>query len=132
MTRRPGTGEVGEPTELPVDPEVGLFALRYPSGTRGPKLTHDVALLLGESGPFWQCYCEDATIDDNDSCKHVRDARRRWVERGRHDWMRRRTLTAHVFCRSCSAVRQADGRLDAAPCRRTTVGPPGISLRSPS
>lgn len=75
--------------ELPTDPGVALFALRYPSGSRGAKVTHDVVLLSTERGPAWQCYCEDATLDDADPCKHVTDARKRWVAAGHHDWMRR-------------------------------------------
>ena len=117
-----------EPLEvLAVDPAVGLYALRYPSGSR-ENVTHDVVLLLTESGPAWQCYCEDATLGGEDACKHVVDARRRWVALGRHDWMRRPRI-AYAFCRSCGGVRQADGHLDAAPCRRATLGPPRVTTR---
>lgn len=114
---------------MPVDARVAVAAWRYTSRSRGPKVTHDVSILLGDTGPAWDCTCESMTmgegkLDASGLCIHAADARRRWVASGHHDWMRRPRIP-YPFCRSCGAVRQADGHIDAAPCRR----PPGISLR---
>lgn len=93
-----------DPVRLHPDPSVAIAAYRFSSETRGPKVTHDVALMLGEFVDdcdasahgghvevirnacriecracrvvlrFWTCTCEQATFREQ-VCRHISRAR---------------------------------------------------------
>lgn len=60
---------------LSPDPSVAVVGYRFTSTTRGPKVKHDVALLVHEDGSTgWDCSCESAVLGGRE-CHHIRTAR---------------------------------------------------------